>query len=672
MKRALIPVLAALFVGMLALSATAETYGSGGVSVVTQPTGDATPTVETPPVANRGDAADDPAIWRNPDDPGRSIVIGNDKGGALEVYDLSGAIIQRLTGGFYGNVDTRSRFVTVTGTVDIAVAVRLGVRVYRIDPTTRQLVNMTDTTSGSIPSPIGGEGLCLYRSPVDGAMYVFINARDGRIAQIRLQDPDADGLVDGTVVRQWDVGSEVEGCVADDELGSLYVSEEDVAIWKYGAEPTAPTGSESRVAVDRTIAAGGHIRPDAEGLTIVYQPGGIGYLIASSQAASDTQNSYLVYERQGANAFIREFRVVSAPGLADGCGRTDGIDALAADLGPAFPNGIFICQDNKNTSPGSSGNQNFKFVPLERVVGLSTEPPPNQEPTAVLSVTCMGLTCQADGSDSTDTEGPIADFIWEFGDGDTATGSHADHTYDVAGTYTVSLNVRDGGGATGHAEQVVSVSEPGTSITFVGASTSNINSTVHRVTVPSDVQPGDGLLLFFATNTAAAIAEPTGVTGWQPLSSLSMSGATTRVWRTVAGATDAGRPLQISVASGSKGNLVLLAYRGTSVVDPVAAFSAAVDASGRSNHVSPVVSVSAPDAWVVSYWTHKDSSSSLLTAPAGVVVRANGTQTGSGTVKGLVVDSGGPVAFGPYGGLTATAGTTTTNATMWTLVLAAD
>jgi 3-phytase len=671
LKNAVIALLAPLFVGVVALPAPAGTYGSGGVLAVTQPTGDAGPTVETVPVASRGDAADDPAIWRNPDDPGRSIVIGNDKGGALEVYDLSGARIQRLAGGFYGNVDTRSGFVTVTGTVDIAVAVRLGVRVYRIDPTTRQLVNMTDTTSGSIPSPIGGEGLCLYRSRVDGAMYVFINARDGRIAQIRLQDPDADGLVDGTVVRQWDVGSEVEGCVADDELGSLYISEEDVGIWKYGAEPTAPTGSEARVAVDRTIAAGGHIRPDAEGLTIVYQPGGTGYLIASSQAASDTQNSYLVYERQGANTFIREFRVVPAAGIADGCGRTDGIDALAADLGPAFPNGIFVCQDNKNTSPGSTGNQNFKFVPLERVVGLSSEPLPNQEPTAVLSVTCTALTCHADGSDSTDAEGPIAGFGWEFGDGGTATGPEADHTYDVAGTYTVSLNVTDGVGATGHAEQVVSVSEPDASIAFVGASTSNINSTVHRVTVPPDVRPGDGLFLFFATNTAAAIAEPTGVTGWQPLSTVSMSGATTRVWRKVAGATDAGRVLQISVASGSKGNLVLLAYRGTSGVDPVEAFSAMADASGRSIHISPVVSVSAPSAWVISYWTHKDSSSTLLTPPAGVVVRANGTQTGSGTVKGLVVDSGGPVALGPYGGLTATAGAIATNATMWTIVLAA-
>ena len=201
---------------------------------------------------------------------------------------------------------------------------------------------------------------------------MFVTARDGWISQVALTDSDEDGLVEGTIVRQWDVGSEVEGCVADDEFADLYISEEDVAIWKYGAEPTDPTTTDSRVAVDRTIAAGGHISPDAEGLTIVYQPGSTGYLIASSQAASDTLNSYLVYERQGANAFIRSFKVVD--GTVDGCGRTDGIDALAANLGPAFPNGMFVCQDNANGTPGNSGNQNFKFVPLERVVGLSTGP----------------------------------------------------------------------------------------------------------------------------------------------------------------------------------------------------------------------------------------------------------------------------------------------------------
>ncbi len=350
-----------------------------------QPVGDAQATVETAPVANAGDAADDPAIWRDPVDPSRSIVIGNDKMGALEVYDMSGALIQRFTGGFFGNVDTRTAMSTGVGLVDIAVTYRQGIRIFGIDPVSRQLTNITDNAAGSIPSPIGGEGICLYRAAGSGQMFVFVNARDGRVAQFGLDDSDADGLVEGTVIRQWDVGAEVEGCVADDLLGRLYISEETQAIWRYGAGPSDPTDAGSRVAVDRPIAAGGHFRPDAEGLTIVYTADGGGYLIASSQAASDTLNSYLVFDRLGGNAFIREFRVVDGP-TVDGCGRTDGIDALSADLGPGFREGVFICQDNNNTLPGSVGNQNFKFVPLERVVGLPDGGPPPTPDTVVMVV----------------------------------------------------------------------------------------------------------------------------------------------------------------------------------------------------------------------------------------------------------------------------------------------
>ena len=117
----------------------------------------------------------------------------------------------------------------------------------------------------------------------------------------------------------------------------------------------------------------------------MYLPGGGGYLIASSQAGSNTLNSYLVYDRLGSNAFIREFRVVDGP-QTDGCGWTDGIDALATNLGPSFPHGIFICQDNANSMPGTVGNQNFKFVPLERVVGLGLVDPPPPPGTVLMVV----------------------------------------------------------------------------------------------------------------------------------------------------------------------------------------------------------------------------------------------------------------------------------------------
>ena len=47
-------------------------------------------TGETEAVATtNADAADDPAIWRNPADPAASLIVGTDKKAGLHVYDLT-------------------------------------------------------------------------------------------------------------------------------------------------------------------------------------------------------------------------------------------------------------------------------------------------------------------------------------------------------------------------------------------------------------------------------------------------------------------------------------------------------------------------------------------------------------------------------------------------------
>ena len=651
----------------LLLVAASAVLAAPPTSAVDQPLGDATPVVETDPVLNSGDAADDPAIWRDPQDPARSVVIGNDKLGALEVYDLTGNRLQRLADGRYGNVDTRVGFVTGTGVVDLVVAQRGGVRVHAIDPVTRTLTNITDHATGSIPSTIGGEGLCLYRSPQDGTTYAFLNNRSGVVLQYALTDQDADGLVEGTPVRQWDVGGEVEGCVADDTYGRLYISEEDVGIWRYGPEPGDPTSPADRVLVDATTSQGGHIRPDAEGLTIVEQPGDSGYLIASSQAASDTANSYLVYERQGSNAFIRELQVVGGP-LADGCGRTDGIAALAGDLGPAFPQGLFVCQDNSNTAP-APGLQNFKLVPLEQVVGLTTEPPGPRPPVAVVDHQCSGLTCQLSAARSTDPDGAVTAYSWDLGDSTSSDQVSLEHTFAASGAYEVRLTVTDDSGMVGETTVALSVSDQVAPIEFVAATMSNGNRRAHRVTVPAAVTPGDTLVLLMGTNTNATIGQPTGVAGWSQLGLVPMSGSRSTVWTKTAGASDPGTALTVTTSTLTKSHLVLLAYRGTDPADPVAGFSGVAEPAGLATHLTPVIAVPV-GAVVLSYWTHKDGSAALLQPPPGVVVRASGTQSGSGNVKGLVADSGAPVVVTSYGGYAATASSTSKAASVWTVALA--
>jgi probable HAF family extracellular repeat protein len=75
-------------------------------------------------------------------------------------------------------------------------------------------------------------------------------------------------------------------------------------------------------------------------------------------------------------------------------------------------------------------------------------------PTSGLSPLAVAL----DASGSTDREGPIAAFSWNFGDGSaTATGATTTHVYQAAGSFTVVLTVTDGKGLTGTANRTITV-----------------------------------------------------------------------------------------------------------------------------------------------------------------------------------------------------------------------
>ncbi len=65
-----------------------------------------------------------------------------------------------------------------------------------------------------------------------------------------------------------------------------------------------------------------------------------------------------------------------------------------------------------------------------------------------------------DASGSSDADGSIASYAWDFGDGGEAIGSAPSHTYTAAGTYTVTLTVTDDDGATAEATSTVTVIDP--------------------------------------------------------------------------------------------------------------------------------------------------------------------------------------------------------------------
>ena len=93
---------------------------------------------------------------------------------------------------------------------------------------------------------------------------------------------------------------------------------------------------------------------------------------------------------------------------------------------------------------------------------------PNQRPTAAftsdLSEGSAPLEVRFDGSASSDPDGSITSYAWNFGDGATGSGQTTTHTYPDAGSYTPQLTVTDDRGAT-HTQtgsQITVNSPPGT------------------------------------------------------------------------------------------------------------------------------------------------------------------------------------------------------------------
>lgn len=312
---------------------------------------------ETTAVMSAKDAADDPAIWRNPRDPAKSLIVATDKQEGLNVYGLDGKLRSNLPAGRVNNVDLRAG-VTIAGKSAVLVGASdrtiLGdgrIALFALNPTTATLTPLARIAITEMREPYG---FCFYRAK--GQVYAFVVGKDGLILQVRL---DLSGpQPTGTIVRRMKLGTQSEGCVADDRTGTLYVAEEDVGLWRFDASPTGPVEAVKLAADD-----GVRLVADAEGLAIAAEGRSGGYLVASSQGDS----SYAVW-RLSDYAYMGRFHIAPS-GSVDGTSDTDGIEISTAGFGPELKDGLMIAQDGNNAPEA----QNFKLVrwaDVKKALGL--------------------------------------------------------------------------------------------------------------------------------------------------------------------------------------------------------------------------------------------------------------------------------------------------------------
>jgi 3-phytase len=224
--------------------------------------------------------ADDPAIWVNPKDPSRSLVMATLKEGGMDVYDLGGRLVQHispeaapqglaLNSARYNNVDLIYGFQLKAQKVDLAVAsdrYNDMIRIFTIDPDalTAGRVPLTEitaldqpwifvTTEEELEEANTAYGLAVTQADPNGKRAFAFVSRSAftTVAKLELYATD-NGRVGYTVRQRFDLPevfhlpgggtwnachdddgelSQVEGMVVDDHYGVVYLGQEQVGWW---------------------------------------------------------------------------------------------------------------------------------------------------------------------------------------------------------------------------------------------------------------------------------------------------------------------------------------------------------------------------------------------------------------------------------------------------------
>ncbi len=138
--------------------------------------------------------------------------------------------------------------------------------------------------------------------------------------------------------------------------------------------------------------------------------------------------------------------LLHALGITDAEDKLDRMKATADDLGSAGDDDLF-----------GAGRINV-FNAVSNTPGGGGNPPSNVDPVAAFSGGPCTVDVACDLTDeSTDTDGSVVSWDWDFGDQTSSSEQNPTHTWTSTGTFNVTLSVQDDDGATNSVTQSVIV-----------------------------------------------------------------------------------------------------------------------------------------------------------------------------------------------------------------------
>ena len=306
--------------------------------------------------------SDDPAIWINPADASKSLVVGTDKSanGGLYVFNLEGKVQPELT----------IKGLQRPNNVDIAYGLKLNGVATDFAVTTERfthklrfysLPDMKPIDNGGIPvfeGETGVEyrdlmGISVYTAK-SGKMYAIVGRKTGPTTggylwQYELAD-DGAGHVKAMLVRKFGNYSgkkEIESIAVDNELGYIYYSDEQFGVRQYYADPEK--GNEELAVFGKT-----GFTDDHEGISIYKTSAGKGYILVSDQGI----NKFQIFKREGTSA--NQFDHVLVKVVTVAANHSDGSEVTSKSLNETFKHGLFVAMSDDKT---------FHFYRWEDIAG---------------------------------------------------------------------------------------------------------------------------------------------------------------------------------------------------------------------------------------------------------------------------------------------------------------